>query len=109
PDLAENLQRTLAEHSQQIRSHDSTFREILDQQRQTSQQVEQLASLLQQACNQTTSAPEPSTPVGGAAAYPPPQQHQHFREVTSPDPKRYSGEVGGGRLSRFSASVLFCF
>ncbi|MEQ2242074.1 hypothetical protein ILYODFUR_032083 [Ilyodon furcidens] len=91
PDPVENLQRTLAEHSQQIRSHESTLREVFDQQRQTSQQVEQLASLLQQACNQTTSAPEPSTLVGGAVTYPPPQQHQHFREVASPNPKRYSG------------------
>ncbi|KAK5621049.1 hypothetical protein CRENBAI_014866 [Crenichthys baileyi] len=62
PDPAENFQRTLAEHSQQIRSHDSTLWEIVEQQRQANHQVEQLASLLQQACHPLISAPETSTP-----------------------------------------------
>ncbi|MEQ2245506.1 hypothetical protein ILYODFUR_028757 [Ilyodon furcidens] len=107
PDPAENLQRTLAEHSQQIRSHDSILWEILEQQRQANQQVKQLATLLQQAYYPPTSSPESSTPVGSTAAYPAPQQHQHFRKVTSPNPERYSGEVGGCRGFLFQCSLVF--
>ncbi|MED6282091.1 hypothetical protein CHARACLAT_028480 [Characodon lateralis] len=44
PNPAENLQRTLAEHSQQIHAHGSTLQTLLDRQLQTNQQLEHLAS-----------------------------------------------------------------
>ncbi|MEQ2293677.1 hypothetical protein AMECASPLE_035994 [Ameca splendens] len=89
PNPAGTLQRTLAEHSQQIQAHGSTLQTLLDQQRQTNQQLEHLASLCQCACS-----PESATPVGGAAEHLAPQQ-LHSRDVTSPHPKKFSGEVGG--------------
>ncbi|KAK5624183.1 hypothetical protein CRENBAI_002489, partial [Crenichthys baileyi] len=49
PDPAEALQRTVSKHSHQLHSNGATLRTLLDQQRQISQQLEQMATLFQQA------------------------------------------------------------
>ncbi|MED6245347.1 hypothetical protein ATANTOWER_001957 [Ataeniobius toweri] len=74
PNPAESLQRTLAEHSQQIQTHGSTLQTFLDQQRQTNQQLEHLPSLFQHACSLESAAP-----VGGAAERLAPQQQIHLK------------------------------
>ncbi|MEQ2280340.1 hypothetical protein AMECASPLE_018710 [Ameca splendens] len=88
-DPAEALQRILAEQSQQIQSHDSTLRTILEQQRQATQQIEQLASLLKHASGLRAAAA-----VEGAAEPSASQHLPHVRDVTSPNPEKFSGEVG---------------
>ncbi|MED6290021.1 hypothetical protein CHARACLAT_008780 [Characodon lateralis] len=51
--------RTLAEHSHQIQSHGSTLHNLLEQQRHSSQQLDQMVSLLQHALNiRTSQTPE---------------------------------------------------
>ncbi|MEQ2312870.1 hypothetical protein AMECASPLE_035862 [Ameca splendens] len=90
PNPAETLQRTLAEHSQEIHAHGSTLQTLLDRQWQTNQQLEHLASLFQGACS-----PKSAAPIGGAAEPLAPQQQPHSRDVTSPHPEKFSREVGG--------------
>ncbi|MEQ2311365.1 hypothetical protein AMECASPLE_019134 [Ameca splendens] len=102
PNPAEALQRTLAEHSQQIHTHGSTLQTLLDQERQTNQQLEHLASLFQRGCS-----PESAAPVGGAAEHLAPQQQLLSGDVTFPNPEKFSGEVGGCRGSLLQCTLVF--
>ncbi|MEQ2294025.1 hypothetical protein AMECASPLE_039599 [Ameca splendens] len=89
PNPAENLQRTLAEHSQQTQMNSSTLQTLLDRQLQTNQQLEHLTSLFRGAGSSQSAAP-----IGGAAE---PLEAQHpppSRDVSSPHPERFSGEMG---------------
>ncbi|MEQ2253341.1 hypothetical protein ILYODFUR_031083 [Ilyodon furcidens] len=88
-DPTEALRRTLSEHANQIHFHDSSLRSLSEQQHQTNQQLEQIASMLQQ----TLGTPS-TTPADGATAFPVSQQLPHSRDVTSPNPDKFSGEVG---------------
>ncbi|MEQ2292886.1 hypothetical protein AMECASPLE_027410 [Ameca splendens] len=98
-DPAEALRRTLSEHANQIHFHDSSLRSLSEQ--QTNQQLEQIASMLQQ-----TLGTQSTTPVDGATTLLVSQQlpHSHSCDVTSPNPERFSGEVGncGGFLLQCS-------
>ncbi|MED6244171.1 hypothetical protein ATANTOWER_028000 [Ataeniobius toweri] len=86
-DPAEALRRTLSEHANQIHLHDSSLRSLSEQQLQTNQQLEQIASMLQQTLSSQSSAD-----VDGDAAPPSSQQLTHSRDVTSPNPKKFSGK-----------------
>ncbi|MEQ2314913.1 hypothetical protein AMECASPLE_016824 [Ameca splendens] len=87
-DPAEALKRTLSEHSSQILPHDSSLRSLAEQQRQTNVQPEQIALMLQH-----TLISQISTTAEGAKASPVSQQLPHLRDVTSPNPVKYSGEA----------------
>ncbi|MEQ2257546.1 hypothetical protein ILYODFUR_035814 [Ilyodon furcidens] len=89
PDPAEALWRTVSEHDHLIQAHVSTLHSLLDQQRQVSQQLEQMTALMQHSLTV-----RPATPPGGAAGPPVTQQLPHSRDVTSPSPEKFSGEVG---------------
>ncbi|MEQ2297936.1 hypothetical protein AMECASPLE_039847 [Ameca splendens] len=88
-DLGEALWRTLSEQANQIQFHDSS---LTEQQRQTNQQIEQIATLLQQTLGTSS-----TTPPDGASAFPESFQSPYFRDVTSPIPEKFSeaGNCGG--------------
>ncbi|MEQ2233689.1 hypothetical protein ILYODFUR_024310, partial [Ilyodon furcidens] len=71
------------------------------QQHQTNLQLEKISSMLQQASN-TLSAPR----ADGAAASPPSQQLPYVRDVTSPNPEKFSGEVGKYLMTAPSIFIL---
>ncbi|MED6240260.1 hypothetical protein ATANTOWER_018295, partial [Ataeniobius toweri] len=87
PDPAEALQRTVSEHGHLIQAHGSTLCSLLDQQRQVSQQLEQLTALMQH-----TLGVMPASPPEGAEAPPESQHLPHSREVVCPSPEKFSGE-----------------
>ncbi|MEQ2241143.1 hypothetical protein ILYODFUR_022370 [Ilyodon furcidens] len=87
-DPAETLRRRLFEHNLQIHSHDSTLRVLCEQQRQTNQQLEQVTSLLQH-----TLLPKASTTPEGVVGPPVSQQLPPGRDITPPNPEKFSGEV----------------
>ncbi|MED6278150.1 hypothetical protein CHARACLAT_020778 [Characodon lateralis] len=85
--LADTLRRTLSDHSLQIQSHGNSLRSLLEQQRHTNQQIEQMSSLIQHALNSLSpAAPE------GAAESAVSQQLPHSRDIISPNPEKFSGE-----------------
>ncbi|MED6251833.1 hypothetical protein ATANTOWER_003486 [Ataeniobius toweri] len=93
-DPAEALRRTLADHSHQIQSPGTTLQTVVEQQRHTNRQLEQLASLFQHVVNtRTFQAPEGVTanPVSTVSLVS--QQLPHSRDVISPNPEKFSGEV----------------
>ncbi|MEQ2310851.1 hypothetical protein AMECASPLE_013505 [Ameca splendens] len=102
PDPTEALQRTLTEHSQQIQSHGTTLRTLLDRQQQTNQQLDQMASVLQHTLSSGTAAPT------GATAEPPVSQQLPLgRDISSPNPERFSTEVGSCRGFLLQCLLMF--
>ncbi|MEQ2296339.1 hypothetical protein AMECASPLE_023799 [Ameca splendens] len=89
PDPAEVVRRTLSEQSHLIQAHDSTLWSLAEQLGQTNLQIEQLASMLQHTLS---SVPIPA--AEGATAPPVTQQLPHSRDITSPNPEKYSGPKG---------------
>ncbi|MED6255303.1 hypothetical protein ATANTOWER_007495 [Ataeniobius toweri] len=100
PNPAEAFRRTLSEQHHQITTHDSSLCSLFEQQKQTNQQIEPLTSLFQHTLSNLT-APA----LEGAAASPVSQQLPHSRDVTSPNPEKFSGEKVSSRLTplRFSS------
>ncbi|MEQ2253671.1 hypothetical protein ILYODFUR_034736 [Ilyodon furcidens] len=86
-DPADTLRRTLSDHSLQIQSHRNSPRSLLEQQRHTNQQIEQMSSLLQHALNSLN----PAAPEGTAESTVS-QQLLHSRDIISPNLEKFSGE-----------------
>ncbi|MEQ2221968.1 hypothetical protein ILYODFUR_021089, partial [Ilyodon furcidens] len=86
-DPAEALRRTLSEHANQIHFHDTSLHSLSEQQCHTHQQLEQITSMLQQTLSSQSSAH-----ADGAARPPSSQQLPHSRDITSPNPEKFSGE-----------------
>ncbi|MEQ2282491.1 hypothetical protein AMECASPLE_001203 [Ameca splendens] len=102
-DPAETLRRILIEHSLQIQSQGSTLHTLLEQQRHSSQQLDQMASILLHALNlQTPQSPEQA--AKSSASPPVSQQLLCSRDVTPPNLENYSGEISncGGFLLQCS-------
>ncbi|MEQ2288592.1 hypothetical protein AMECASPLE_024258 [Ameca splendens] len=83
-DPAEPLRRVISDFGHQIQSHDSTLCALMDQQRNTNQQLEQMASLLQHALTV-----EPSSTPDGSTASAVSQQLSHSRGITSTNPEKF--------------------
>ncbi|MEQ2256746.1 hypothetical protein ILYODFUR_027236 [Ilyodon furcidens] len=93
-DPAEALRRTLADHTHQIQSQGTTLQTIVERQRHTNQQLEQMASLFQHVLNtRTFQAPEGATTNPLSTASPVSQQLPHSRDVISPNLEKFSDEV----------------
>ncbi|MEQ2234323.1 hypothetical protein ILYODFUR_030734 [Ilyodon furcidens] len=97
PDPTEAPQKTVSDHSQQLHSHGSTLRSILEQQRQSNQQLEQMGALLQHALSI-----KPAMPAEGTAEPPVSQHLPHSRKVTYPCP-----EVGTCRGFLLQCTLVF--
>ncbi|MEQ2309509.1 hypothetical protein AMECASPLE_039505 [Ameca splendens] len=88
-DPAEALRRALSEHTNQIQVHDSSLRSLTEQQSLTNQELEHIATMLQQTLGTSS-----TTPADDSTAFPESLLSSHFHDVTSPNPEKFSGEVG---------------
>ena len=101
PDPAEALRRTLSEQTSIIQSHQSAFQTLCEHQRTTNQRLDQISQFLQ---NLQSPPAAPSPPGASTEPVTPTLTPTTFRDVTSPTPEKFSGELGrvGGFLPQCS-------
>ncbi|MEQ2231289.1 hypothetical protein ILYODFUR_038020 [Ilyodon furcidens] len=101
-DPADSIRRLISDYGHQIQSHDSTLRTLMEHQQNTNQQLEQMASLLQQALRI-----QPSSTPDGAAGPTFSQLLSHSCDVTFLNPEKFSGEVGSCEGFLLHCSLVF--